>query len=246
MVVGGGFSFDWDLVQPEVAKFTRICTYDVSGTAWSDTGPDQSCGGRVTEIHRALKSAGVEGPYVLAGLSIGGLVARLYARQYPLEVAGMVIVDHAFLDPVSERPPGNKIAGDSPPVLIYQEPIVLTVEDTSQFHQLPQRDQELHRWAMSLHPNLPTVQTAEECVSKIGAQTLNDIPLAVVSTGNALPNYLKLQATLLALSHNSRLFMAEKSFHSVEIDQPDVVIRAIHHVVEAARQTSLGTTKGAR
>src|SRR5579859_7534694 len=36
IVVGGGFSFDWGLVQPEVAAFTRICTYDPSGTAWSD------------------------------------------------------------------------------------------------------------------------------------------------------------------------------------------------------------------
>jgi hypothetical protein len=35
----GGFSFDWNLVQPKVAEFAKVCTYDVSGTAWSDFGP---------------------------------------------------------------------------------------------------------------------------------------------------------------------------------------------------------------
>src|SRR6202012_6267727 len=36
MIVGAAFSVDWQLVQPEVAKFTRVCTFDPSGTAWSD------------------------------------------------------------------------------------------------------------------------------------------------------------------------------------------------------------------
>src|SRR5882724_11182101 len=97
-VTGAGFSFDWALVQPEVAKFTRVCTYDVSGTAWSEAGPALTCAARVNEVHTVLDHAGVEGPYVLVGLSIGGLVARLYAGLYPGDVAGMVFVDHAFID----------------------------------------------------------------------------------------------------------------------------------------------------
>jgi len=36
VVAGGGFSFDWGLVQPKISTLTRICTYDLSGTAWSD------------------------------------------------------------------------------------------------------------------------------------------------------------------------------------------------------------------
>src|SRR5437870_10242016 len=35
----GDFSFDWSLVQPEVARFTRVCSYDRAGSAWSDPGP---------------------------------------------------------------------------------------------------------------------------------------------------------------------------------------------------------------
>src|SRR5579871_670286 len=56
LIVGAGFSFDWDLVQSQVAKFTRVCTYDPSGTAWSDPGPGPDCSDRVSEIHRLLRS----------------------------------------------------------------------------------------------------------------------------------------------------------------------------------------------
>src|SRR5688572_23060079 len=33
------FSIDWAFVQPEVAKRTRVCSYDRSGSGWSDMGP---------------------------------------------------------------------------------------------------------------------------------------------------------------------------------------------------------------
>ena len=35
----GDFSFDWSLVQPGIAKFARVCSYDRAGYAWSDPGP---------------------------------------------------------------------------------------------------------------------------------------------------------------------------------------------------------------
>src|ERR1022692_3425938 len=82
VIVGAGYSFDWGLVQPEVAEFTKVCTYDVSGTAWSDPGPALTCPVRVNEVHMLLQKARVEGPYVLVGLSVGALVARLYAGLY--------------------------------------------------------------------------------------------------------------------------------------------------------------------
>ena len=35
----GDFSFDWALVQPELALTTRVCAYDRAGVAWSEPGP---------------------------------------------------------------------------------------------------------------------------------------------------------------------------------------------------------------
>ena len=159
MVVGGAFSFDWALIQPEVAKFTRICTYDPSGTAWSDSyrsvtpdveRPAPRCVDRVSEIHHLLRNAGVPGPYVLVGFSIGGLVGRLYIHEYPEDVAGMVVVDHAFIDVGSDAPHQPPVSSngsvDSPPVLISSTPITLGLEDDRNFSKLPQLNRDLHAW----------------------------------------------------------------------------------------------------
>jgi hypothetical protein len=69
VMIVGGFSFDWSLVQPEVAAFTRVCTYDLSGTAWSDPGPGRGCPAWVHEVYGLFAHTEAEEPYVLVGLS---------------------------------------------------------------------------------------------------------------------------------------------------------------------------------
>ena len=244
LVVGAGFSFDWSLVQPEIAELTTICTYDVSGTAWSDAGPRLTCRARVDEIRKLVRAAHLAEPPILVGLSIGGCVARLYAAEYPRGVLGMVLVDHAFRpdpDPDAKPGPASTKGFDTLPVLISRTPIQVTVEDASDFQRLPQRVQELHRWAMSLNPKLPEWEDAQDCLDQLkqaaaGPFPLRDLPLAVVSTGNQSRGYERLQDQLLALSRRSIHMIAERSFHSVEIDQPEVVVAAIRQIVERVRK----------
>jgi len=84
----------WARIQPEVAKFTRVCTYDRAGLGWSESSPKpRTAENIVEELHTMLARAGVKPPYVLVGHSIGGLYVRLYAHEHPDEVAGMVLVD---------------------------------------------------------------------------------------------------------------------------------------------------------
>jgi pimeloyl-ACP methyl ester carboxylesterase len=93
----GDFSFDWVLVQKRVSQFTRICTYDRAGYAWSDRGPQPRTFPQINlELHDALAKLGEHGPFVLVGHSYGGPVVRNYALTYPQQVAGMVQVDAAF------------------------------------------------------------------------------------------------------------------------------------------------------
>jgi len=232
VVAIGGFSMDWALVQSEVAQFTRICTYDVSGTAWSEPGRHATCPDRYRELHAALHNAGIEGPYLFAGLSVGALVSRYYAIQYPGEVVALVFVDHAFTPgkapsgPV--RPPDAN--GDSPPQLIEQPPIDFTVEEASDFNNLPEKMRELHRWAAS-KPPVSSVEAADDCTARLKSVSLGSLPLVVISTGNQARGYAELQARLLALSRNSRQVMALRSLHSVEIDQPEVVVDAIRQAM---------------
>jgi pimeloyl-ACP methyl ester carboxylesterase len=236
VMIVGGFSFDWALVQPEVAKFTRVCTYDASGTAWSDPGPEPTCRGRVDEIHRVLKTAKIDGPYVLAGFSTGALFARVYAKEFRSEVAAMVLIDHAFIPIPTPIAPSPLPSGpDSPPVLISATTIEIGVEDEPGFDKMPARLRDLHRWARSRNAAGPTVELAEACISQLENAALGDLPLVVVSTANDAPGYAKLQTNLLALSRNSRQFVAGESFHSIEISQPEVVIRAIRLAVQESQ-----------
>jgi pimeloyl-ACP methyl ester carboxylesterase len=248
VIAGGGFSFDWGLIQRQVANFTRVCTYDPSGTAWSDfyqnrKDANPNCTERVTELYRVLQRAAIEGPYVLLGFSIGGPIGRLYAQLHPEQVSGMVIVDHAFIpDDASpaEVSPGSTKA-DSPPVLISATPITLGIEDDANFKKLPRDDQELHAWAMSRNPLRPTAELAQECSSTVEGLTaartfpLADRPLILIRTNNDVPGYARLQESLFRLSRNSKAVMAANSSHMVIIDQPEIVIAGVREVVEAVR-----------
>lgn len=90
----GDFSVEWSLVQPGVAKFARVCSYDRAGDGWSDLGPHPRTLNQVVyELHTLLDKAGVKRTLILVGHSYGGWLVRLYAATYPAEVAGMVLVD---------------------------------------------------------------------------------------------------------------------------------------------------------
>lgn len=90
----GDFSATWGLVQPEIAKTTRVCSYDRTGYGWSDPSSHPStASGMTEELHTLLVNADIQGPYVLVGHSLGGLIVRIYTNSYPDEVVGMVLVD---------------------------------------------------------------------------------------------------------------------------------------------------------
>ena len=260
IIVGAGFSFNWGLVQPEVAKFTQVCSYDHSGIGWSDSGPKDSCSLGVTEVHTALKNAGISGPYVLVGHSLGALVARVYAGQYPDEVAGLVFVDHvAFLHrsgmlssppsdanvspPVQHSTPSNPSGG---PVTIG----AIGIESDPNFSKLSAHDRELHLWAIAQprnqkaleanHEIMPGCVAAADAISKGHPHPLADKPVVDVRTTNEFRSqeYEKLQTELLSLSRNSKELIAEKSGHFVIIDRPDVVIDGVRQVVQSARNNT--------
>jgi pimeloyl-ACP methyl ester carboxylesterase len=95
----------WAGVQPEVAKFTRVCTYDRAGLGWSEPSPKPRTAPNIAEeLHTLLVRAGIEPPYVLVGHSIGGMYARLYAHEHPDKVAGMVMVDATHEEQLARMP----------------------------------------------------------------------------------------------------------------------------------------------
>ena len=94
---GEGFLSNWRGVQADATRLTRTCFYDRAGFGYSDPPSKPVTGLNVTDDLRAvLAKAGVTGPIVLVGHSIGGFYATLYADRFPEQVAGLVLVDSAF------------------------------------------------------------------------------------------------------------------------------------------------------
>lgn len=99
---GLSFSLGWYWVQAQLAETHRVCSYDRSGTGWSDARPEARTANHiVSELHSLLESADIPAPYVLAGHSYGAILSRVYAAAYPDEVQAVVLVDTGFVLPDS-------------------------------------------------------------------------------------------------------------------------------------------------
>ena len=87
-------SLSWALVQPEIAKLTRVCAYDRAGLAWSDVASCPRTFERIVdELSAVLQSVAPGHRYVLVGHSFGSFVIRAYASRHPDNVLGLVLVD---------------------------------------------------------------------------------------------------------------------------------------------------------
>jgi pimeloyl-ACP methyl ester carboxylesterase len=257
------WSLDWSLVQPRVADFARACTYDRAGYGWSDPAPVTHTGQQiVTELHAALASARVDGPYVLVGHSEGGMYARLYAGQYPDEVVGMVLVDPKHEDF------GSRISSDLRRTMAidFQARRVVSLLGVSRLlgsrvgvspcllQLSPEMRPRYHAVAsQSRHFDTVSCEEAaaqENCVRTRAAGRLGDMPLVVLvaeRSGVALPGASsealaeveqidrKLKTSLTALSSSSTLIMAGESGHYIQCERPELVVDAIRQVVEASR-----------
>jgi pimeloyl-ACP methyl ester carboxylesterase len=245
----GDWSAGWSWVQPEVAKHTRVCTYDRAGMGYSEAGPLPRNAGQFTkELHTLLHQADIPGPYVLVGHSLGGLSVRVYAHDYAAEVAGVVLIESMSpaqfaRSPTDARPQSASKSSDIsiPSVLARIGLVRLFAGPLGLTPALPPEVQNAYT-AFSVTPR--SIQAwADEGAGMLesGAQaravkTFGDLPLIVLSRGlDQDPDWQAMQAELLQLSSNSQQFIAEKSGHNIQIDQPEAAVAAIVKMVEQLR-----------
>jgi pimeloyl-ACP methyl ester carboxylesterase len=99
-------SLSWAAVVPSIARFTRVCTYDRAGLAWSDMPSCPRTFDRIVqELGTVIARVASGERCILVGHSFGSFIVRGYAMRYPDTVAGLVLVDPAveWLQPDAER-----------------------------------------------------------------------------------------------------------------------------------------------
>src|SRR5262249_6081630 len=95
--------FWWSIVE-RVAEFASVCTYDRAGIGASDAPPSMHTPlDSANELAVLLERARIPEPYIVVAHSYGGLIARLFARDYRRDVAGLVLVD-SFEEGIHFRP----------------------------------------------------------------------------------------------------------------------------------------------
>jgi pimeloyl-ACP methyl ester carboxylesterase len=207
----------WTRVFLDVANFARVVTYDRAGLGQSEPGPKPRAAQQLaTELHTALKNAGLAPPYVLVGHSGSGFTIRVFAHLYPKEVVGLV-----FVDPTQEG---------------------LTDWIRSNRPDVWQRlEEEQKKNAEGVRAELAAAEASEKQAQ--AAVPLPDVPVILLTgmgtdsfrTPELLAVWLKLHNEWLKTMPHGKHVFAQNSEHFIQTSEPELVIKAIREVVDNVR-----------
>jgi pimeloyl-ACP methyl ester carboxylesterase len=251
----GDCSLTWSLVQPEIATFTSVYSYDRAGLGWSDPAPTPRTSKQmVRELHALLTNAGIRKPYVLVGHSAGGINALLFASQYPEDVAGIVLVDSAHEDQGVARNPIFITVG--PLTAPFGLPRLFSgmFFSTNPIFARDSKYPPAYRAIVARTNHVLTFRheyaSFEQSLSEAGAEKklLGDLPLIVVTASHSeqtaglsqaqIESVLHqkiLQKELAQRSTSGKQIIVDNSSHFIQYDRPEVVIDVVREVVESAR-----------
>jgi pimeloyl-ACP methyl ester carboxylesterase len=208
----------WNEVVTRVQAFTTVCAYNRAGLGLSDPRPlPHGAEAAADDLYRLLAASRVGPPYVLVGASFGGLAVQLFARHYPAETAGVVLVDALA--------PGWDDRLEA----------ILTPAQVAERRAIPNGEPITNE----------EIRASERAVAS--APPFPPVPLVVLHHGVPFPGaagwptdkveglWTALQQSLARLGPRSAIIVAANSGHRIHQQQPDLVADAIHAVVDPAR-----------
>ncbi|MGA7283263.1 MAG: alpha/beta hydrolase [Candidatus Cybelea sp.] len=274
----GDWSPAWAVVQPQVATFTRACSYDRAGYGFSESGPMPRTSVRIAdELHAALHSAGISPPYVLVAAAFGSYDLRAFADRYMPEVAGIVLsdADDGDVEPAKWQ---TRDRNDIPRLVgrmrlcrdaIASGSPVPASCPKSFFRGLPERTFSGELNAAMLHQVQTQTGLYDAAISEMKEMpddwrflqqhvtSFGSRPVRVLTTWHfgrppAKPadvhrwhiaferDSARAQASWLALSTNARqLFDYGEGEHYIQLDHPQVILKAIRDVFDSARSARM-------
>jgi len=245
----------WRRVQPDIARFARVCSYDRAGYGYSDPGPMPRTSDRIaSELHSVLDSAGEKPPYLLVGHSFGGFNVRVFNGKYSDEVAGLVLVDSTQEDQYRLLPAawGNLGAATRRRARrqafwapLYIDLGIARLQLRVQGYQAPPVILQ-SKYLKARASEFQNIEVSAEQAR--AADHIGDKPLVVLTASRTIDAGLKaalseedqkayaqtwindLQLRLAHLSTRGRRMLVADSGHDIPADRPDAIVTAIREL----------------
>ncbi|MCM3034276.1 alpha/beta fold hydrolase [Niallia sp. MER 6] len=205
----GDFSKAWDSVIRDISMLSNVLIYDRAGLGKSEkSSKPRTSIEMVKELKELLIEARIKPPYILVGHSFGGVNMRIFATEYQNEVSGLVLVDSTPED--------------------YRERFLPTM---SQEFQQAYNKQFVYEG--NYNEFMESLKQLKDTKLKL------NVPLIVLSAGKKT-HYSKesqelwneMQESILGISSESELVIAENSAHYIQNDEPEVVVSAIQKLID--------------
>ncbi|MCM3709315.1 alpha/beta hydrolase [Sporosarcina luteola] len=239
-------SFDWCYIQPEIAKFARVLSFDRAGYGWSSPSKGTNTSEDVVDdLTLVLEKLDIKPPYILVGHSFGGLNMRLFASKYPEKVVALILIDavheNRYLskewDDVRKKGHQKNLnlfrlgyitSGVGLPRLLkqpvgrrylpepFQKPISYIGYHPKSFEAVYKEFLHSEQSAMQVTSSKPLYQ---------------NLSIRILSSNNSDPTWIEHQQLLCNLSNNTRQIKTDNG-HSIHLENPDLVIHTIQELCE--------------
>ncbi|WP_051709499.1 alpha/beta fold hydrolase [Streptomyces sp. NRRL S-350] len=245
----GTSSLTWAPVLAELARHGRVVAYDRAGLGASE--PQRAAGGeaghlggpgldRQVDDLAALVRHLDAGPAVLVGHSWGGQLAQLLAWRRPELVAGLVLVDpaHEEFQPSAIRAAEAALNRlwllRAALATVAPEPADPSARAEAAVASYP------HQRRTVLAENRLTSVAAPEIRRRRSAARLPDVPVAVLSATEGLPEAMRsrwtaLQSQIASAATRGTHIVVRGAGHAVHTDRPQAVTAAVLEVSDHAR-----------
>ena len=250
----GDWSLNWMNFQERIEETfdLRVCAYDRAGYGWSEAGTfPRMISEMADELNALIWNSDIEGPMLLIGHSMGGLITRVFASEYPDNVVGVILIDST---PPKYRPQPGQLQGINGWITWMRNQLTTLKRDGAPANlreavpdeQIPpvvpanQRDvwRSQYLRALTFETMLSEIENNRlDGLEPYENTTLGDIPLIVIGRDTnpdapegakqSYQNWIELQSEQASISSNGRFIVAEGAGHYVHVQRPDFVIDMI-------------------